>query len=276
MGRIVAAIACTHTLDPSHFPGEWKSAAIRVGQAVRQLGSRIRELKPDALVIIANDHYNAFSFAAVPAICVRVGTNAVPMKEYDMPQGVYDHLGSLVVHDDLATRVLHDSIGAGFDLCMSWEAPLDHAFLEPLRFMELAGSIPPLVPIWINCLVAPQPSPSRVYRFGQLLRRVIEAAPFNVALLATGGLYHFPGLKFDRLGESHADFDQAVIKLLTTGRGEKLGDFTTDQLCEAGEHELLNWTVLAGAVGGSRARLVSYELCKGLAGIGVLSWDSIG
>lgn len=273
MGKIVSAFACTHTLDPTHFPGEWKPKAAKVGHAVRGLGERLLQLNPDALIIIANDHYNAFSFRTVPAICMRVGHKAAPMKEYDMPLGIYDHLGDLRIEDKLGNLILEEGLHEGFDLALSWEAPLDHAFLEPIRFMQLGGRIPPLVPIWVNCLVAPQPSPQRCYRFGQLLGKLIENSPANVALLATGGMYHFPGLDIDRLSESHADFDREVLDCITSGRNEALSKYTIEQLREAGEHELLNWIVLAGAMGTTKAEVLSYELCEGLAGIGAVAWQ---
>src|SRR2546425_909697 len=58
--------------------------------------------------------------------------------------------------DALANAILEQGLEAGFDLALSWEAPVDHAFLSPVNTMHGARPIPPLVPIWVNCFVAPQ------------------------------------------------------------------------------------------------------------------------
>ena len=52
--------------------------------------------------------------------------------------------------EDLANAILEQGLESGFDLAMSWEAPVDHAFLSPVNTMHGTRPIPPLVPIWVN------------------------------------------------------------------------------------------------------------------------------
>src|SRR5204863_38031 len=40
---------------------------------IGKLGDTLLAHRPDALIVVADDHLNAFSFNAVPAICVRIG-----------------------------------------------------------------------------------------------------------------------------------------------------------------------------------------------------------
>src|SRR5881396_2869832 len=129
----------------------------------------------------------------------------------------------------------------------------DHAFLSPVMTMHRARPVTPLVPIWINCFVAPQPTPARCFAFGQHLARVVARSPWNVGIIATGGLSHFPELLLPRVGESDVVFDQKLLRWLTEGEHEPLRSLTPGELDKAGEHEFLNWMVLIGAVTPARA-----------------------
>jgi len=60
--------------------------------------------------------------------------------------------------------------------------PLDHAFLSPITTLVGDGPVPPLVPIFVNCFVAPQPTPRRCFAFGQHLARVVARHPWDVAV----------------------------------------------------------------------------------------------
>ena len=54
-------------------------AAGRDPQFVRVMGRTMLEAWPAALVVIADDHLNVFSFDAVPAFCVRIGQSVEKM-----------------------------------------------------------------------------------------------------------------------------------------------------------------------------------------------------
>ena len=43
------------------------------------MGERLSAQRPDALVVVADDHLNAFSFNCVPAMCVRIGRSVQRM-----------------------------------------------------------------------------------------------------------------------------------------------------------------------------------------------------
>ncbi len=132
------------------------------------------------------------------------------------------------LHEELANRILEDGLASNFDLALSWEAPLDHAFLSPVNTMLGTRPIPPLVPIWINCFVAPQPTARRCFAFGQHIARVVAKSPWNVGIIATGGLSHFPELSLPRVGETDTVFDRKLIHWMESGEHEPLLDLTED------------------------------------------------
>lgn len=278
MGEIVWAMGCSHVLSrPEYYKDrapDGMERVLRVAAAAREEGRNLLAAKPDALIIISNDHMDAFSFAAVPALCVRLGDFVDRMDAGAYTQTDHKLIGSAPryrLQDDLANTILRQGVREEFDLAFSWEAPVDHAFLDPINVMQLGDEVPPLVPIWVNCFVDPQPSPRRCYRFGQLIRSVIEQSDLRVGLLASGGLSHFPGLKYARLTESHEDFDRYVLDLLVQGEGEQLTKHSIEELGEVGEHELLNWLVVLGALGAVKARVLAYEPI-GATGLGAVSW----
>ena len=72
MGEIVWAMACSHVLSRPEY---YKERAPDGPERVRKIAATVREnahslveARADALIIISNDHIDAFSFQAVPAI----------------------------------------------------------------------------------------------------------------------------------------------------------------------------------------------------------------
>ncbi|MGH7389556.1 MAG: hypothetical protein ACREM3_08890 [Candidatus Rokuibacteriota bacterium] len=260
MGRIVFAAAMSHVLDPDYYGTHCGPTGRRTVEAlmdeVRALGRAFAARRPDALIVVADDHLNVFSFNAVPALAVRIGRHVERMDQDDavaFDRALEGLPARYALHEELANRILEDGLEAEFDLAMSTEAPLDHAFLSPVMTMHPGGP-PPLVPIWVNCFVAPQPTPRRCFGFGRHIARVVERGPWNVGIIATGGMSHFPELSFARVGQSDVAFDRKVLEWLEAGDHEALCRLTVKELHQTGEHELLNWLVAAGAVAPAPAR----------------------
>lgn len=85
MGRISFAAAMSHVLDPDYYdthcgPRGRRSVETLMAR-VRELGATLDAAPPDALVVVADDHLNVFSFNAVPAICVRIGRHVDRMEQ---------------------------------------------------------------------------------------------------------------------------------------------------------------------------------------------------
>jgi aromatic ring-opening dioxygenase catalytic subunit (LigB family) len=262
MGTIVYAAAMSHVLYPDYYGKNVGPHGRRMVEeliaVVRDMGHDMLAAKPDALVVIADDHLNVFSFDAIPAMCVRIGRSVQRMVQDDAIE--FDRaLDGLPLryplHEDLANRVLEQGMEAGFDFAASWSAPLDHAFLSPVSTLCGAEPVPPLVPFWVNCFIAPQPTARRCFAAGRHIARVVAEGPWRVAVIATGGLSHFPGLALSRVGTSDTAFDRRLVGLMEAGDHEPLSALTMKDLDESGSHEFLNWMVLVGAVGPARARV---------------------
>ena len=262
MGRIVYAAAMSHVLYPDYYSQNVGPHGRRMVEAlidvVRDMGRTLAAAAPNALVVVADDHLNVFSFDAVPALCVRVGRSVNRMVQDDaieFDRALEGLPERYPVHEDLANSILEKGLQAGFDFAASWSAPLDHAFLSPVSTLYGARPVPPLVPFWVNCFVAPQPTAQRCFAAGRHIARVIAEGPWDVAVIATGGLSHFPELSLARVGESDVEFDRRVVGWMEAGEHEALQALTGKELHASGSHELLNWMVLLGAVAPAKARV---------------------
>ena len=262
MGKIVFAGAMSHVLDPEYYDracGELgRKTVVACMDEIARMGVRLSAQRPDALIVVADDHLNAFSFNCVPAMCVRIGRTVHRMAQdhAEAFDKVLDHMPiEYPLHEALANAILEQGLADGFDLALSWEAPVDHAFLSPVNTLHGTRPIPPLVPIFVNAFVAPQPTARRCFAFGQHIARVVARSPWNVGIIATGGLSHFPELALPRVGETDTVFDRKLIHWMERGEHAPLQELTADELHKTGSHEFLNWMVLLGAVTPARAQV---------------------
>jgi len=143
MGRIVFAAAMSHVLDPDYYErvcgAEGRRKTEEAMTAIAAMGERFSATRADALIVVADDHLNAFSFNCVPAMCVRIGREVERMRQdhAEAFDAVLEHMPARYpLHEQLANAILEQGTAAGFDLALSWEAPVDHAFLAPINTMH--------------------------------------------------------------------------------------------------------------------------------------------
>jgi hypothetical protein len=102
---------------------------------------------------------------------------------------------------------------------------------------------------------------------------VAEQSKERIAILATGGLSHFPGSP--RIGEIDEKFDHRLLEVLRDGKGKALADYSVQELLQAGDTEFLNWMVVIGAVGDAKASYTAYMPDFVATGWGFVSWRSL-
>jgi len=246
---LVAAFACPHTpqllVRP---PTEDRALVLRVHAALAEVKRRLTAARPDVIALIAGDHIEGFFLNAVPALAVHVGARAAG--EFGRYRYAFD------VHEPLARAIVEQCIEAGFDLAYTQDVPLDYAFYVPLHFAMPSPPVP-IVPLYVNVYLPPQPTPRRCHAWGRALRAIVDARPERVALVASGGLSHFPGT--ERYGAPDFDFDRALLASLAEGRGADTARLTGEELDKAGNVELRTWITLLGALGAARAEVLAYE-----------------
>ena len=230
-------------------------------KAFSVLRSDLRAARPDVLIVVANDQFVNFFFDNVPTFFVTLA---------DEVRGRFTrHEFRYRNHPELGRAILEAGVAAGLDLSFGEDVELQHTQTVPLHFLLPEPEIP-ILPIFVNTWIEPLPTPARCYALGRLIRQVADDASARVAMLATGGLSHFPGSP--RIGEIDTGFDEDLLRRMRAGQGPALAELTLEQLRQSGNSEFLNWMVTVGAVSDAPASETFYMPDHVATGWGFASW----
>lgn len=217
--------------------------------------------KPDVLIVVANDQFVNFFWSNIPTFFVTIA---------DEVKGQFTRHKFHYRNDkELGKAIVRAGMENGIDFSYGEHVELQHTQNVPLYFLMPEAKIP-ILPIYVNTWVDPAPSPRRCYQLGELLRQVADNSKERVAILATGGLSHFPGSP--RIGEIDETFDHKLLEVMRQGKGKSLVDYSVQDLLEAGDTEFLNWMVVIGAVGDAKATYTAYMPDYVATGWGFVSW----
>jgi 2,3-dihydroxyphenylpropionate 1,2-dioxygenase len=230
-------------------------------EAFATLRADMEQAKPDVLIVVANDQFVNFFWNNIPTFFV---TTANEVKgQFTRHKFQYRN------HRDLGRAIVRRGMQQGIDFSFGEHIELQHTQVVPLYFLLREPRIP-ILPIYVNTWVEPAPSPRRCYQVGELIREVADHSDERVAILATGGLSHFPGSP--RIGEIDTQFDHKLLELMREGQGRSLADYSVEELLRAGDSEFLNWMVVVGTVGDAKAAYTSYMPDFVATGWGFVSW----
>jgi 2,3-dihydroxyphenylpropionate 1,2-dioxygenase len=225
------------------------------------LRADMESAQPDVLIVVANDQFVNFFWNNIPSFFVTVGDEA---------KGRFTrHKFHYRNHKELGKAIVRAGMERGIDFSFGEHIELQHTQNVPLYFLLPEPTIP-ILPVYVNTWVDPAPSPRRCYQVGELIRDVAGNAKERVAILATGGLSHFPGSP--RIGEIDEKFDHRLLEVMRDGKGKTLVDYTVQDLLQAGDTEFLNWMVVLGAVGDAKASYTEYMPDFVATGWGFVSW----
>ena len=89
------------------------------------------------------------------------------------------------------SRKLIEGVMQTVDVAYAEEWKFDHGISVPLHFLTPDYDLP-IVPANINCQGPPLTPLKRAWAFGEALRAAADAVPERIALVATGGISHWP------------------------------------------------------------------------------------
>jgi len=225
------------------------------------LRNDLEHARPDVLIVVANDQFVNFFWNNIPTFFVTVGD--------DVKGKFTRHSFQYRNHKELGKQIVRAGMNKGIDFSYGESIELQHTQNVPLYFLLPEPKIP-ILPIYVNTWVDPAPSPRRCYQVGELIRAVADEAKERVAILATGGLSHFPGSP--RIGEIDETFDHKLLEVMREGKGGSLVDYSVQDLLQAGDTEFLNWMVVIGAIGNAKASYTAYMPDFVATGWGFVSW----
>ncbi|MDE3077415.1 MAG: hypothetical protein KGJ86_18510, partial [Chloroflexota bacterium] len=225
---------------------------------------------------VANDHVLNFFFDNVPDFAVGVADQHhgpepwfeewLNIKPYTVPG-----------HRDLAGTLVREGDRLGVRFAYSEQLRFDDNFSVPLHMLTPELDVP-LVPIHMNCIVPPLPTPERCLEVGRIIGEIVQRRRPNgerIALMGTGGLSHDPGgPKYFAVDER---FDRWFLDLISKETPERAArEVTLDAMYAAGDggtSELLAWFVVMGAARERHAEVIGYEpVLAWRCGTGVAQW----
>jgi len=211
--------------------------------------------RPDALIVIAAEHFANFFMNNMPAYCIGMA----PCYEgpIEDPQWLAIDKTTVPGAPDLAGRII-TSVMQDIDVAYAQEWRFDHGIMVPLHFLTPRYDVP-VIPVNINCQGPPLTPLHRAYAFGQALRRACDAVPERVALIGTGGISHWPCTP--NSGKINETWDREFLDYFIANRKDRLLHYSdADTYRDAGQggFEIRTFIAVAGATEGTPAELYFY------------------
>ncbi len=281
----------------------------RCMKAYATLRQKIEAVKPDVLLIFGDDQREQFSFSNFPALGIYLGEEmegeskpvgflrrAMGMDNVPFEENWVKAKGA----PEFGKQLMMGLMKRDFDLAFSLDLPnkergLGHAFLHPPYYLTPNYDIP-ILPFFVNCCYAPQPSGKRCYDLGKAVKQVIEESPMDlrVAVIGSGGLWHTPGVPGAYLDE---EFDRTILKFVGTGEARKMAEYfdscewpypsATPEVADkllggtgmsaglgSGVGETRNWLIASAVADGVNGSVVDYvPVYASPCGMAFAHWD---
>ena len=251
MAHLIAGVAT------SHIPAV--GAALDLGKTKEAYWSPVfegydrakewfKEVKPDAVILIYNDHASAFSLEMIPTFAIGCATSFAPADEGWGPRPVPVVEG----YPELAWHIAQSTILDEFDITIINQMDVDHGLTVPLSLMFGQPQAWPckVIPVAVNVVQYPPPAGNRCYQLGKAIRRAVESFDSNerIVIMGTGGMSH--QLQGPRAGFINKEFDRAFLDGLTQDPDALAKISHLRYVEEAGSEgiELVMWLIMRGAL----------------------------
>jgi protocatechuate 4,5-dioxygenase beta chain len=218
----------------------------------------LAKVDPAAVVMLYNDHGLNFFLDKMPTFAVGA---AREYRNDDEGWGL-PTLPPFPGDPKLSWHVIESLVADEFDVTTCQEMLVDHAFTVPISLLWPQRSERRFrtVPVAINTVQHPLPTPARCYALGRAIGRAIESYPedIGVVVVGTGGLSH--QLDGERAGFINKAFDlHCLDKIVDDPRA--LTRMSIHELVRsAGTQgvELIMWLAARGALDGHARKLHSH------------------
>ena len=216
---------------------------------------RLEASRPDALIVVAAEHFANFFMNNMPAYCIGMGDSyAGPIED---EKWLAIRRTTVRGNADLSRRLI-EGVLPSVDVAYAEEWQFDHGIMVPLHFLTPRYDLP-VIPVNINCQGPPLTPLARAYEFGKALRRACDAEPERIALVGTGGISHWPATPDS--GTINEAWDRAFLERFLANRRQELLAYTDEEtLRDAGQggFEIRTFISVAGATEGSTGELLFY------------------
>ncbi len=217
----------------------------------------VQKAKPDVAVVFYNDHGLNFFLDNMPTFAI----GAAPIyKHADEGWGI-PTIPPFQGDPELSWHIIESVAAEDFDLTTCQEMLVDHGFTVPMSLFWPNATYTGVktIPVQINTVQHPLPTPARCFKLGQAIGRAIASYPkdLKVVVIGTGGLSH--QLDGERAGFINKNFDLMCMEKLVSDP-EALAKLTIHDLVrEAGAQgaEFILWLAMRGAMLGKVTKIHS-------------------
>jgi len=230
----------------------------RIEAAFATLRGQLQAYRPDALLMIGDDQGDMFDEGNNPTFSIYTGDEPIWGRSAREPFDVPAKDRSKVVfrqHPELARHLLKGLIGRGFDVASIGRFDprgnpargVSHMVSNLVPEVDPALQIP-LVCVFLNEYYPPLPSAARCARLGEAIAEVLADRPERIAIYASGGLSHFPGMY--NAGWIDQPLDHWILERLERNdlaALEHLFTFDSDNM-RSGTGEVRAWISVAAAM----------------------------
>ncbi len=277
MARLIGGIGASHApsiayaFDAGHCDRpEWKPFF----DAFHPVKDWIGRNRVDTLVVFYNDHLNRFQLDAYPTFAIGLCESMPPADEGRGARPLPPVPGDPRAAAHIARSLVEDE----FDLTLCQQMELDHGVLSILPLITDPPWTVRVIPIAVNVIVEPLPTPMRCWRIGQAAGRAIRSleGDSRVVVMATGGLSH--QLHGQSFGFTNPDWDHRFLDLLESNP-ERLAQASHADFIQRGgaeSVEMMVWLAMRGALaeyGGSMKRVQRHYYAPMLTGYGLVGFE---
>lgn len=217
----------------------------------------LEERKPDVAVVFYNDHGLNFFLDKMPTFAI----GAAPAYRHEDEGWGIGGYKPYTGHPDLSWHIIESVVANEFDPVTCQSMVVDHAVAVPFELCWPHAQTWPvkLVPICINTVQHPLPSPKRCLELGRSVGRALKSwkGGEKILVMGTGGLSH--QLEGARAGFINTDYDRFCLDNIGPNPEALLRHDSLDIVELAGSQgvEILNWLAARGALTGDVVELSS-------------------
>ena len=228
----------------------------RLDAAFRDLRLQLEASQPDALIVVAAEHFANFFMNNMPSFAMGLADYYEGPIENPEWLGIEKTRipGNRSLSERLISKVMERS-----DVSYAEEWKFDHGIMVPLHFLTPQYELP-IVPANINCQGPPLAPLHRAWEFGQALREAADSVPERVALIGTGGISHWPATPDS--GKINEAWDREFLNHWSKCDKESLLAYSDSQAyMDAGQgaFEIRTFIAVSGATEGCPATVHFYE-----------------
>jgi aromatic ring-opening dioxygenase catalytic subunit (LigB family) len=198
--------------------------------ALDGMRQQLEAARPDALFLLAAEHFANFFMNNMPAFAVGMAeAYSGPIED---PAWLKIPKRETRGAPDLSKRLITEMLQTvDVAYCEEWQ--FDHGIMVPLHFLDPNSQIA-LIPANINCQGPPLTPLHRAWAFGEAIRRACDSVPERIALVSTGGISHWPATPDS--GKINEAWDRDFLDRWLANDRERLLDYTDiDTYRDAGQ-----------------------------------------